>query len=391
MMLDEAMNIFRQTGRIKNARSFDRYEQLIQWYANNEFDREGHNFEKHHILPVAIFPEFKKENWNIILLPIKAHYIAHYLLFKSIRHKSCVFAFNQMRRISKRLGKPSCRLYAAVRHEVSLLLSQQASSRVQTDREKKKRSETMKRTNCYRNIKTLELKRFSIDTVPVGWEAFQNGRVRSEESKNELSKKYRGRKMQFNDVTYEVKYDHSILPGFTAGFPPWLNVCGKHTADTLWIFNDNGEVKRHKLTDEIPSGFSVGRQYNNVGFAKINNSNLIRVLDLEKKEFVLIDPASLNDKKFVKHGVGLDKIVLIQYNGKIFTTITRLQECYPELPTYVGKRDMSIENFIIPLPHHNQSFDRQQFCKQHSGKTFADIGIKVIPLANFKYNKDQMA
>jgi len=37
-----------------------------------------------------------------------------------------------------------------------------------------------------------------------------------------------------------------------------------------------------------------------------------------------------------------------------------------------------------------RSFDRQQFCEQHSGKTFADIGIKVIPLENFDYNKDRM-
>ncbi len=38
--------------------------------------------EKHHILPKSIFPHFKNEKWNIVLLTPKEHFLVHCLLVK---------------------------------------------------------------------------------------------------------------------------------------------------------------------------------------------------------------------------------------------------------------------------------------------------------------------
>jgi hypothetical protein len=42
---------------------------------------ESQYFERHHILPKAIFPEYRNEKWNIVRLSAKDHFIAHHLLF----------------------------------------------------------------------------------------------------------------------------------------------------------------------------------------------------------------------------------------------------------------------------------------------------------------------
>lgn len=54
-----------------------RYNKLIQHYKNNP--TEGY-CERHHIIPLCMNGEDSLE--NIVLLPAKAHFIAHYLLYK---------------------------------------------------------------------------------------------------------------------------------------------------------------------------------------------------------------------------------------------------------------------------------------------------------------------
>lgn len=52
--------------------------------------------EKHHILPVSIFPEFKDEEWNIIELTYEDHKLCHLWLFKSINIRSYQRPLNWM-------------------------------------------------------------------------------------------------------------------------------------------------------------------------------------------------------------------------------------------------------------------------------------------------------
>jgi len=54
--------------------------------------------EKHHILPISVFPEYKKSSWNIINLKYEDHILVHLWLFKSINIRKYQRPLNWMNR-----------------------------------------------------------------------------------------------------------------------------------------------------------------------------------------------------------------------------------------------------------------------------------------------------
>lgn len=79
----------------ENKLYMDRYIKLINHYESNQHTISGY-FECHHILPKCLFPKFKKSNFNLIKLPYRAHFIAHYLLAKATNNYKLISAFNGM-------------------------------------------------------------------------------------------------------------------------------------------------------------------------------------------------------------------------------------------------------------------------------------------------------
>ena len=71
----------------------------LKWYLNiienaislNRKKNKDIYFERHHILPKSCFKQYSKENWNIVYLTAKEHFICHLLLVKfstgQIKHK----------------------------------------------------------------------------------------------------------------------------------------------------------------------------------------------------------------------------------------------------------------------------------------------------------------
>lgn len=48
-------------------------------------DKECQGYtERHHILPKSLFPQYRKERWNIVRLPAYDHFLAHYYLFQML-------------------------------------------------------------------------------------------------------------------------------------------------------------------------------------------------------------------------------------------------------------------------------------------------------------------
>ena len=80
------MNIYNSLKTISiNDHYFHRYLKIIQYYSSVKINSSIS--EKHHILPSSLFPEHKNNPENIIILPLKAHYIVHLLLHKFIGGK----------------------------------------------------------------------------------------------------------------------------------------------------------------------------------------------------------------------------------------------------------------------------------------------------------------
>lgn len=98
-----------------------------------------------------------------------------------------------------------------------------------------------------------------------------------------------------------------------------------------------------------------------------------------------MDKSELDNPRYLQHGSSIDNIFFIKYNNEMFYSCSNYYKQYFDLPIYHGKRNLNMEHFVVPNPHHNQTPSRQEFCKIHARKTFAELGIKVIPLSEFKF------
>lgn len=81
----------------------DRYKKFINYYLNIQ-DKITEKYEIHHILPKSIFPQYEKEKNNLVKLPYRAHYIAHYLLSKFYKN-NMIHAFYAMSNKNIKNGK----------------------------------------------------------------------------------------------------------------------------------------------------------------------------------------------------------------------------------------------------------------------------------------------
>lgn len=63
-------------------------------------------FEEHHIFPRSLFPEYKRNKHNLVLLTAREHYIAHKLLCKIWPSRAMYAAFWQMSIKSKKSDSP---------------------------------------------------------------------------------------------------------------------------------------------------------------------------------------------------------------------------------------------------------------------------------------------
>jgi hypothetical protein len=324
MNIDEFRKCFEAAGLIKNTHHFERYLKLMMTYKGMALKKSKDApgaVESHHILPEAIWPEYGKEYWNKVKLPVKAHLIAHYLLFKSIDHSACVFAFNMMcGRVPTDNGFFSTRYYEQVRIAVAIEFSKLNTGQKRSDTQRENLSRVHSGTNIYRNQSTGELKRYKVDEQPAGWEPFQTGRERSVDSRAKVGDSNRGRIWQYNEETKEVLFEHEIQEGFTKGAPPWFNNGSDALKEYKWTHDPlTGKNVRCKLED-IPEGYVLGRgpNYVNAGYIKLNHSNLVKRLDIVDKCYVMIEEEKLPDPRYIKHGASIDKIYVIGYKNNLY-------------------------------------------------------------------------
>ena len=70
------------------------YDSLIKKYKNLDLKKDnGIYLECHHIKPKSMFPELEKDKDNLVNLTLKAHFVAHHLLWRIYRNKPMSHAF----------------------------------------------------------------------------------------------------------------------------------------------------------------------------------------------------------------------------------------------------------------------------------------------------------
>jgi len=95
-----------------------RYIRFIRHFKSIEPVEKLKGFEKHHIFPNnSCSKKFSTYSNNLVLLPLRAHFIAHWLLWKAFpKNPAMMFAFNQMAGRAKNKGiRLNSRVYEKLR------------------------------------------------------------------------------------------------------------------------------------------------------------------------------------------------------------------------------------------------------------------------------------
>ncbi len=213
-------------------------------------------FERHHILPSSLFPEYKKNKENIIKLSPKNHFIAHYLLAKAVKEKQMIFAFYQMKRVLKKYGGD----YNDIEY-LSNLFSEFKNE------ERKLRSISM--SNTFRGMVPVKFPNGETGIISNQHPDYLNkivvpvqvGSKRSKES-IENFKKCNNSKVKgypyHNPETKETRYfqREEAPEDWVNGFPIWEN-SGKPGAN--FYYNEKTNEQSKFFENEVPEGWKRGR------------------------------------------------------------------------------------------------------------------------------------
>lgn len=276
-----------------NLHYLNRYIKLINYIKNSE--RINGYTEKHHICPKAkdLFPEyksFKEHPWNMIVLPARYHFIAHWLLWKAYGG-SQTYAFvcmvNQKSKYqTERYNRVSSRTYAAAK----------ASTRDMT-------SKSCKGLALYVDIEGNKVRCNTSDPRVISGElvSASKGRKRksypmSQESKTNLSRltwKDKFVKLYKLDVKIEIWCTYTrdeIKPYIDDGWSmtatkEYRSAVARHTNTTRVI----SEETKRKIGDS-----NRGRQWSMSNESRIakrtsNKSNIKLFYSTETLEFIELD------------------------------------------------------------------------------------------------------
>lgn len=249
----------------------NRYIKFIESCSYNEKDYT----ERHHYLPVALFPEFEKDKGNIIVLTGRQHYIAHYILAKAFGNKMW-FAFNQM----KRLGYKGA-LYEISRKYVAEQASLSNKGRTKTEKWLNEHSDRLKGTFVVRDKAGNQYRTNKDDPKVLAGEvvSYRIGYKHSEETRQRMSMnngtKGKSPYHKDNHIIYINTVDEPIPEGYIFGPPPKIGEnMRKRMQNSCWVtVKETGKYKRiqKELLDE--NIHIMGR----VGFKGFKHINVNRL------------------------------------------------------------------------------------------------------------------
>lgn len=250
---------------------FNRYKNFLlfclEYNKSEEPTIGGGYYEKHHILPVSLFGDYKKNKKNLIKLTGRQHFIAHFILAK-MYGGGMLYAFNIMRRC----GKTSI-LYNSFRKEFSQLQSELAKNHKWTEEQRRNHMAIMKDTVGVRDAEgnTFRVSIFDERYISGEFVFIISGRKHKESTKEKMSLNGNKGKKCYTDGEKDiyVKDGDDAPEGFYLG----TNVKGKpkNSDKDVWCYNlETGKNIRISPNEEIPEGYVAGRN-TDVGFSNIND------------------------------------------------------------------------------------------------------------------------
>lgn len=175
------------TKKSRNSHNLNRYINFILHCIKLGNDRSDY-YEKHHILPSSLFPEYSKFTdapWNIIKLTAREHYLCHWMLAKCIGGKMW-YAFSAMSMQTKHHKRNNHRknstFYESSKKHLSIEVKKSMKLYWTSDRRKQK-SEEMTKNNHFKGKKHTEEFKSWLSKKRSGKNAFFYGKKRPDHSK----------------------------------------------------------------------------------------------------------------------------------------------------------------------------------------------------------------
>jgi hypothetical protein len=386
---------FRETYTIKSELHFNRYLNYFEKYFYS-FEKYRVNciMEKHHIFPVSLFPEYKKEKWNKVKISAREHFLLHFLLYKAIKSSSMVYAFNQMRRYLKTSSCQYAWLYVKHREEICKIISKCNTGRIRTEEQKLAMSISRKGMMAWKNLETGETCYALHGSLKYPWVHICTGNKHSENTKKQIGESQKGKLWQYNPATGEIRQEYELLDGFVWGMSPELKKHNslhiqKRIVDSLWVIKDGKElrVKSGDITDDM----TVGRLPDTaeVGLSIMNNKDYKKLLNLKTKQYELVLMKTSKPWQ-IPAGAKLSTLYIFEYKGIYSASANQMWKCFSYLPIKNGKKDLSLMNKLIPKPRPNWSKERNEFYTKYHGETLHEVGFHVIPLKDYTFSEEHI-
>lgn len=340
--------------------------------------------ERHHIIPKAVSPDLKHDPNNIIVLTCREHYICHWMLAKIYGGRQW-YAFMMMKRVIKGTVKNSVLFAAAKKY-----LSQAAiENPIEWSTEMRlKYSERLRDTVCVKHKDDFsKVKRMAVtDERYISGEYVHNcqGNIKTEEQRRHhvLTCGVTGKRPFVNEEENIVRYfgPEDIIPsGFVRGRLTEYTTRMRETMLGMHFYYNPETNKqiRVKVGQIPPEGFVRGKlQGFQSGLASMNDSNRIKLFDLDDATFKMVDRLEYTKNKRLINTPGNAYCVIIKNYLIDCCQTSRL------LLRFLPNITQNSVNKIIKT-HHNCRKETSEFTLLHSGKQMSELGISVIRISEY--------
>ena len=372
-----------------NNRWVERYIKLIEFYSHNNKGKT----EKHHILPSSIFPEYgnlREHSWNLSVIDLNVHYIAHYMLAKMIGGKMW-FAFNMMKRTIPESNKKSS-LYALSRIYISEEISKSNKGRkpslLQLDRISKACLNTFVCEN--KDGHRIRLSKEDSRFISGEYWSYRVGYIHTDNTKIKMSKNgIKDKKVYSKDNNLKYFSENEDIPeGYTKGNELLSGV--KKEYGLLWFSNKKEKIS--KRFEVCPDGWVEGRLYNHSGFSNINDKNMIACVDIITLEDVYIDSNEYCKNLYLKrNNCKKYKYSVFMFNDLFFDSVSSVDKYMfsnnmLELKTSSSRDYFNTPNKIINKRNTSKPTKQSIFLRNYIGLEMKDV-FKIVDI---RLNKENM-
>lgn len=329
---------------IKDTPELKRYMEFV---INNVMPKNcGVYCERHHLFPVALYPQFEKAKWNIFRLKAEDHLRAHYYLYKALPNNvDMVYAFNMMlnradkgknftfskTQIDKIFESEDVdREYAEFRQYVAKAISKANKGRKHSEEVKQRQSEQMKGSMTVRDKdgNTYFVDHNDPRVLSGEFVHICVGRKHTEATKRKMSENgIKGKVCVHNENGDILFVSEEEAGNYSLGFSEERKkICSDVATDFYFYTNEEtGKTIRVKKGEEVPSGYIRKREKRGgfVGFDDINKN--VRAYDIKERKIVMIPKKGIDFQRYIiQPSAKLEDVNYIKIGGVVYIAVQDL-------------------------------------------------------------------